>query len=743
MTTRAIVLSGGGSKGDFEVGALNYLYGAGIRPDLLCTTSVGSVNGLKLAEGETGGTAGLAGLTNLWLSLTNYSDFFQERAWMLDQSIPIRWFRQFCLDFAAMNPPSVEERFAVNEFLQQLRDAETAAVAGRLAAIGLGAELEGLQRLGYLTIASGLLPSPLNLLSTIGFGVTLGSIAASHADTLSRAISQSSLFDLGPLEGLARANIDLPRITTWATNGGRLRMAAVALESGALRYVSERGQLLNRNGEVVATRGAVAPPECQQQADAVSDALADLLETEARVANGEPVPGGSVRVNFLRRRLTNAQSALTACLALHPQSTVPVDVDLISGMIASATMPSFFPPRLVNGELYVDGGIRAVLPVEPALQEGADRIYAIQASKPDVDRTSTSGFGMAQIALRSLLDIAINELALRDAHPPAGFGSRQVDIIEPRIDIHTTFTVYPAFVRNRMAYGWMCAADVIDPPAGQAAATRVREIADRIAVLRYGVARLECWVSGMPLPPTMITLNRPTVNEVPRILEAVRALKDEIRTLVAERAGLGGAIPSGSSDWDDPNRWSFGAEVHPWNRDPVDNSALSSENIPLSVSVGAVANASISFFNVGNTTWRPTDGYRLGAQGPQDNLVWGLNRVELPDAVNPGQEAVFNFSFRAPPSPGRTSFEWQMVRDGVQWFGERSARSIAIVPAGEPAECADLRARFVAVGRQISMLIEELTGDDRRDRPIRERINRLREGQAQLLDEGRSLGCTL
>src|SRR4051812_5128728 len=125
MTTRAIVLSGGGSKGDFEVGALNYLYGAGIRPDLLCTTSVGSVNGLKLAEGETGGTAGLAGLTNLWLSLTNYSDFFQERAWMLDQSIPIRWFRQFCLDFAAMNPPSVEERFAVNEFLQQLRDAET------------------------------------------------------------------------------------------------------------------------------------------------------------------------------------------------------------------------------------------------------------------------------------------------------------------------------------------------------------------------------------------------------------------------------------------------------------------------------------------------------------------------------------------------------------------------------------------------------------------------------------------
>ena len=48
----AIVLSGGGTKGDFEVGAVRCLYEQGILPNILCGTSVGSVNALKLAEGE-------------------------------------------------------------------------------------------------------------------------------------------------------------------------------------------------------------------------------------------------------------------------------------------------------------------------------------------------------------------------------------------------------------------------------------------------------------------------------------------------------------------------------------------------------------------------------------------------------------------------------------------------------------------------------------------------------------------
>ncbi|MDQ3111285.1 MAG: patatin-like phospholipase family protein, partial [Bacteroidota bacterium] len=51
---RAIVLSGGGAKGDFQVGVLKYLYKIeGFFPDLVIGTSVGAVNAVKLAEATT------------------------------------------------------------------------------------------------------------------------------------------------------------------------------------------------------------------------------------------------------------------------------------------------------------------------------------------------------------------------------------------------------------------------------------------------------------------------------------------------------------------------------------------------------------------------------------------------------------------------------------------------------------------------------------------------------------------
>lgn len=95
----AIVLSGGGTKGDFEVGAVRCLYEQGILPNILCGTSVGSVNALKLAEGEDhrvragdpaptspprpqGHVRGLAGLEAISLGLKSDQDI-----WMLEPGI--------------------------------------------------------------------------------------------------------------------------------------------------------------------------------------------------------------------------------------------------------------------------------------------------------------------------------------------------------------------------------------------------------------------------------------------------------------------------------------------------------------------------------------------------------------------------------------------------------------------------------------------------------------------------------
>lgn len=69
----AFVLSGGGSRGAFEVGALRALLQAGIQPDLLVGSSAGAVNATGIALDPTLG--GIDRLENLWLSMDE-DDFY-------------------------------------------------------------------------------------------------------------------------------------------------------------------------------------------------------------------------------------------------------------------------------------------------------------------------------------------------------------------------------------------------------------------------------------------------------------------------------------------------------------------------------------------------------------------------------------------------------------------------------------------------------------------------------------------
>ena len=45
----AFVLSGGGSRGALQVGALQVLFEAGVRPEMIVGSSVGAVNGAAVA----------------------------------------------------------------------------------------------------------------------------------------------------------------------------------------------------------------------------------------------------------------------------------------------------------------------------------------------------------------------------------------------------------------------------------------------------------------------------------------------------------------------------------------------------------------------------------------------------------------------------------------------------------------------------------------------------------------------
>lgn len=78
-----LALSGGGSRGAFQLGALDYLYNLkGMRPDAISSTSVGSVNALQLVMGDATAKNAVEQLKDIWLGLQNTSDMWLEQPWL-------------------------------------------------------------------------------------------------------------------------------------------------------------------------------------------------------------------------------------------------------------------------------------------------------------------------------------------------------------------------------------------------------------------------------------------------------------------------------------------------------------------------------------------------------------------------------------------------------------------------------------------------------------------------------------
>lgn len=109
---------------------------------------------------------------------------------------------------------------------------------------------------------------------------------------------------------------------------------------------------------------------------------------------------------------------------------------------------------------------------------------------------------------------------------------------------------------------------------------------------------------------------------------------------------------------------------------------------------------SVQMRNTGTTTWSSANAYSLGSKSPQDNWNWGMGRVALPHDVAPGQTVTFNFTLTAPTvaGPGNIDVQWQMVQDGVQWFGQTTSKAsidVRPMPVGsisaQPNPCELLR----------------------------------------------------
>ena len=128
----------------------------------------------------------------------------------------------------------------------------------------------------------------------------------------------------------------------------------------------------------------------------------------------------------------------------------------------------------------------------------------------------------------------------------------------------------------------------------------------------------------------------------------------------------------------------------------ADNAGFASQLVPGTLRPGQTNLISVRMVNSGATTWSAANQYFLGAVNPEDNLVWGVNRVSLFTNVAPGRTATFNFEIVAPLATGGYNLQWQMTREGGGFFGQPSSNAVVtVIPAGTPGNAASFVAQSV------------------------------------------------
>lgn len=106
------------------------------------------------------------------------------------------------------------------------------------------------------------------------------------------------------------------------------------------------------------------------------------------------------------------------------------------------------------------------------------------------------------------------------------------------------------------------------------------------------------------------------------------------------------------------------------------DSQFISQKVPANMVPGRKYQVLISMKNTGTQPWTKDGGYKLGAVG--DNRTWGATRVSVPKPIPPGEIHTFNFNVVAPTEAGSFEMPWQMLQEGVQWFGNKSTFTVAV-----------------------------------------------------------------
>jgi NTE family protein len=245
--TVGLVLSGGGARSSFQVGALRYLYDrAHLAPDVITGTSAGSILAAVLAQ--SGDAAGqrrsLADLERLWRGMRTNADMFAELPWFtrLRERGPV-WID--ALARRQQRQGALGRSFAR---VAAVRPGRPAPVRTAHAGVGMR---QGAGPAGW---------TPATVLEQLAAVRDLGRAGTDIELILRGAAVERSMYRPGALVEalLDPAVFDPARV---ATSGVVLRLAVVGLESGELHFVTEAGALVDREDAPILGPSSVNLPE--------------------------------------------------------------------------------------------------------------------------------------------------------------------------------------------------------------------------------------------------------------------------------------------------------------------------------------------------------------------------------------------------------------------------------------------------------------------------------------------------
>ena len=294
----AFVLAGGGTKGSFEAGALQYLVGMErITPDIVTATSAGAIAATVLAQARTHAEFAqrVQEIEDDIVAMTRPEHVFGEQAWLralkgtaLGRSV------QFAVTQGTPLPPTLNEAMPGYGIDIPIGGTPSPRAQRRAAR-----KLRRQRHRRMFRMAAGAvhrLPRARRLVRTSGSSVLT-------LEPLADALRHGGQSGIRPVD---RALVARP--------GLALRLAVVALRAGVLRYVTEAGVIVEEDARTPAPGPAAGPVDLVE--GALASASVPLVFPPRHLADDDYVDGGVLQIIPVRAAVQLGATRIIAVVAM-------------------------------------------------------------------------------------------------------------------------------------------------------------------------------------------------------------------------------------------------------------------------------------------------------------------------------------------------------------------------------------------------------------------------------------------